>query len=261
MIGALSLVLLILATFGIGVVGSLAGLVLGNLRLPLLLGFLAPAVAGGTNVTVSGAGAAAGVMTHLRGGRFDRQVFAIMAPPSVVGAVLGGFLSGLVPGTLLVLVVVIVVLEQGLELIWSDSRPAPTGLPRAEVPRNARWAALLAAAGFGIGILGALIGLILGTVRLPAMLRAGVNVRDAIATNLAVGAVVGLAALVGHLLGGTIDLLLAGLLVPAAVAGSVVGARLTGELSERSLRKVVGGVLVGVGTILLLFLVLGMRLP
>ncbi|MCI4351892.1 MAG: sulfite exporter TauE/SafE family protein [Thermoplasmata archaeon] len=258
MLALLPLSLLVLATFGIGVVGSLAGLVLGNLRLPLLLALLPPALAGGTNVTISGAGAGAGVLTHLREGRFDRQAFLIMAPPSIAGALLGGYLAGLVPGLFLVLFVAVIVLEQGVELLWRTSGQRQSH-PVIAPPRNARWVGILGAVGLLVGILGGLVGLILGTIRLPALLRAGVPVKDAVATNLAVGLCVGIAGFLGHFAGGTVDSFLVLILIPPAVAGGVLGARISGSFSESGLKRAIGTILVGVGVLLVAFLIL--RIP
>ncbi|MCI4330581.1 MAG: sulfite exporter TauE/SafE family protein [Thermoplasmata archaeon] len=252
MTGDLLLLILISATFAIGLLGSIAGLVLGNLRLPLLLATLPPAVAGGTNITISGAGAGAGALTHLKAGRFDREAFVAMAPPSVVGAIVGGLLAGWVPGTLLLVVISAIVIEQGYELLRFRAKAADerAGSEKALSPSRRRWA--IAAAGLAIGLLGGLVGLILGTIRLPALLRAGVGVKDAVGTNLAVGVLVGIAGLAGHLAGGTVDLWLALYLVPSAVVGAFLGARLTGKLSEATLRRTVGGILIGVGVVLLL---------
>lgn len=259
MIGDLTIFVLVAATFAIGVVGSLAGLVLGNLRLPLLFAVLPPAVAGGTNVTISGAGAGAGTLTHIRGRRFDREAFLAMAPLSIVGAVVGGLLAGFVPGTILILLISLIVLEQGYELLRSSRKGTPPDADPDRPPRDLRWRISLGVAGLLIGVLGGLVGLILGTIRLPALLRAGVGVKDAIATNLAVGFLVGIAGLVGHYVGGTIDLRLVLILVPPAVVGGILGARLTGSFSDSGLRRLIGCILIGVGAILLVFL--GLRVP
>lgn len=258
MLALLTLALLLLATFAIGVVGSFAGLVLGNLRLPLLLLLLPPALAGGTNVTISGAGAGAGALTHLGEGRFDRQAFLIMAPPSIAGALVGGFLAGLVPGLLLVLLISVIVVEQGIELLWRSSARQQS-LSTGPLARDARWMSILGTAGFFVGILGGLVGLILGTIRLPVLLRAGVPVKDAVATNLAVGFCVGVAGFIGHLVGGTVDSFLVLVLIPPAVVGGVLGARVAGRFSEIGLKRAIGVILIAVGILLVAFLVL--RIP
>ena len=180
-----------------------------------------------------------------------------MTPPSVVGALLGGLLAAGVSGSLLILLVAGIVLEQGAELVWSRFRPGPSSPPPGQPHRNLRWGFFMAAAGFFIGVLGGLVGLILGTIRLPAMLRAGLTAKDAVGTNLAVGFFVGIAGLAGHLLTGTVDPLLVGVMAPPAVVGAVGGARLAGRFTERGLRGVIGVILLGVGGILIAFLALG----
>ena len=250
------LLFLVALCFAVGAIGSVAGLVLGNLRLPVLLALLPAAVAGGTNIAISGAGAGAGALTHLREGRFDRTAFWIMAPPSLVGAVLGGVLAGLLPGELLIGIMALIVLEQGAELLYANyRRPADRTAPPT-APRTRRWVLLLGASGFAIGVLGGLVGLILGTIRLPAMLRAGLPAKTAVGTNLAVGFVVGIAGLAGHLLAGTVDGLLVLELSPPAILGSVLGARLAGTISEHGLRRVIGLILVGVAALLIALLAL-----
>ncbi len=259
MVDPVTLLALVAATFGIGVVGSLAGLVLGNLRLPLLLLALPPAVSGGTNIVISGAGAAAGVLTHARSGYFDRGAFWIMAPPSVAGALIGGFVAGSVPGTFLILFVTVIVIEQGIELVRASRRKPANAIPVPVPERKRRRKWWLGGAGLAIGLLGGIVGLILGTIRLPVLLRAGVGVRDAVSTNLGVGVVVGVAGFVGHLATGGVSLLLVGLLVPAAMVGGVLGARIAGAFSERNLKLAIGWVLIGVGALLLLSLAWGFR--
>jgi uncharacterized protein len=58
--------------FLVSLVGGLVGLVLGNLRLPVLLAFASsPAAGAGANVAVSGAAAVAAASRHARAGRID----------------------------------------------------------------------------------------------------------------------------------------------------------------------------------------------
>lgn len=53
-------------------VGDLLGLVVGNIRLPvLLLAGTNPAAAAGANIAVSGIAAAAGSLAHIRAGRVN----------------------------------------------------------------------------------------------------------------------------------------------------------------------------------------------
>jgi uncharacterized membrane protein YfcA len=97
-------------------------------------------------------------------------------------------------------------------------------------------------------VLGGLIGLILGSLRLPALLRwVGEEPRRAVGTNLVVGIAVGAAGLVGHLPGG-IDWTLFAIGSSASVPGALIGSRLTGRLSEGALLRTVGLILLGAGT-------------
>jgi uncharacterized membrane protein YfcA len=64
-----------------------------------------------------------------------------------------------------------------------------------------------------------------------------------VGTNVAVGFVVGLAGVIGHIPGG-IDWKVLAVGSAASVPGALVGARLTGRLSEPALMRAIGVVLV-----------------
>jgi uncharacterized protein len=90
---ALLLVVVGLWCFVTALLGGLVGLVLGNIRLPVLvLAASSPAAGAGANIGVSAVAALAAAVAHIRAGRIDWRLFAWMAPPSVVGAVVGGLL-------------------------------------------------------------------------------------------------------------------------------------------------------------------------
>ncbi|MBA2476596.1 MAG: sulfite exporter TauE/SafE family protein [Actinobacteria bacterium] len=69
----------------------------------------------------------------------------------------------------------------------------------------------------------------------------------AVGTNLAVGVLVGAAGLVGHLPSAAPDLRLVLLGSAASVPGALLGARLTGRLSEQQLVRAIGVALVVAG--------------
>ena len=95
-----------------------------------------------------------------------------------------------------------------------------------------------------MGLLGGFVGLILGSLRLPAMLKyMGVRPKSAAGTNAAVGVVVGVGGLVGHLPGG-IDwgILLVG--AAAAIPAAWLGARFTGRISEDLLLQAFTAILI-----------------
>jgi uncharacterized membrane protein YfcA len=223
--------------------GGLVGLVLGNIRLPaLLLISSSPAAGAGANIGVSGVAAATAAVTQVRAGRIDWRVFAWMAPPSVVGAILGGLVSGALPGRALLVVIGVLLLAFGLDLL----RPRTPIKRREEL--NIRAAV---AVGGAIGFLGGVVGLILGSLRMPALLRfVGEEPVRAVGTNLLVGVFVGAAGLIGHGPSG-IDWTAFAVGAGASVPGALLGARLTGRLDERQLLRAVGIVLLFAGTITL----------
>src|SRR5687767_11473499 len=98
-------------------VGGLVGLVLGNIRLPLVLLLTSPAVAGGTNLVISAVAVTTASVSHIRAGRVNWRLVAWMGPPSVVGAVAGGLLAGAISGDLLLGVIAAVLFYSGLELL------------------------------------------------------------------------------------------------------------------------------------------------
>jgi hypothetical protein len=223
--------------FVVAVSGGVVGLVLGNLRLPaVLLLASSPASAGAANIAISGVAAATASIAHVRAGRVNWRLFAWMAPPSVLGALAGGYLAGTVNETLLLLGIAAVLVYSGIDLL----RWKPTGASRSmsgEVTLDVRAAVW---SGLAIGLLGGLVGLILGALRMPALLRlVGERPARAAGTNMTVGVCVGIAGLVGHLPTAAPDWRLLGLGALASIPGAVLGARLTGRLSDTQLVRAI----------------------
>jgi uncharacterized membrane protein YfcA len=232
--------------FLVALAGGVAGLVLGNIRLPFALALASsPAAGAGANIGISAVSAATAAISHIRAGRVNWRLFAWMAPPSIAGAVAGGLVSGELSRTALLVVIGVALLWFGIDLLRPHAaRPAA---PEGASPDGVAVVAI----GFGIGLLGGLVGLILGTLRMPALIRVfGEPPMRAIGTNLAVGFWVGIAGVIGHAPGG-VDWPLLAIGAAASVPGALVGARLTGRLSERRLLQTVGAILVVAGTVTL----------
>ena len=254
------LILLAFISLAVGLLGGFLGLALGTIRLPalLLLGVPLP-VAAGTNLLVSISAALAGSASHLRERRVVFQVVAVMGAPSIAGAFIGGFLSNRVSEPLLLALVGVFVLWQGVELHVRSRRrvlagnspgereesPAGLGLTRKRF-------AIEGVVGLGIGLLGGAVGLILGSLRLPVLINTlGMNPRLAAGTNLVIGLFLGLFGFVGHSIHGEVDVPLLLAMGAAAVVGSAYGARFTGRVSLTMLLRIMAGVLVVVGVLLL----------
>ena len=254
--------LLTVVSFLVGILGGFVGLALGTIRLPamLLLGMPAP-IAGGTNILVSGLASLSGAVRHLREGRVNMRIVLVMGVPAFVGALIGGFMSDVAPDGVLIFLAGLLVFWQGVEFLimvrerWNEDTHE-TNLFGGELSGSAgtfttpRMSAE-AGIGLGVGLLGGAVGLILGSIRLPALIRIlRVDPRIAAGTNLFIGVLIGASGWVGHVLKGEVDY---ALLVPmgiAAMIGSYYGAKLTGKVRLVNLILAMGIVLLAVGAIL-----------
>lgn len=226
------LLLGVLGSLAAGVLGSAIGLVLGTLRLPLIL-LLAgdPASAAGTNIAISTASAASGSLAHARAGRVSWRVVAWMAPPSIAGAILGGLFGHAAPRAALLGIAAVILAYNGADLLL---RPFDVR------PRTRLRVTPALAGGLGIGLLGGAVGVILGTLRMPVLLRGvGLTAAQAVGTNLVVGFALGIFGFAAHAIRGEVAWQLLAAAVPAALAGGFLGARITGRLSELLLRRAI----------------------
>jgi uncharacterized membrane protein YfcA len=236
--------------FTVALGGGLVGLVLGNLRLPVVLLLASsPAAGAGANVGISAVAAATASVAHVRAGRINWRLFAWMAPPTVVGGFAGGYLSGLVPGDLLLIAIAAVLYYSAVELFRWSPRAMPAPAAAGESPLNLTAAVVVSLV---IGLLGGFVGLILGSLRLPALLRVvGETPARAIGTNVTVGFCLGVAGVIGHLSSEPPDWGLLALGGAASIPGAALGARLTGRLSEVQLVKAIAVVLLVAATAML----------
>lgn len=244
-----------------GFVGGMVGLALGRPRL-LLVYWAAknPVDAAGTNILVSSLAAATGAWSHFRERRIDFVVLALMGIPSFAGAFLGGFFGGLAPKAILLIVVGILTTWYGYTLIkgrrggrrqrednpgsvTAEDSPVVTKTSLASV--SVRRRLLEMGLGFGIGLFGGLVGLVLGQLRLPAMIEVlRIDPRIAAGTNLAIGFFTGLFGFVGHLLHLEVDWPVLVILGSTAMLGSYLGAKQTGKVSGRTLMRWMGIIMV-----------------
>jgi uncharacterized membrane protein YfcA len=239
----MDLALFALWCFLVATAGGLVGLVLGNIRLPATLLVATGAAAGaGANLAISAIAAATASIAHIRAGRVNWRLFAWMAPPSILGALIGGYFSSQAPEDLLLGFIAAILFYSAFELFRRPPQPREDAGENLNIP---------AAVGAGavIGVLGGVVGLILGSLRMPALLKyVGESPQRAVGTNVTVGFLVGVAGALAHLPEAAPDLDVVVVGGAASIPGALLGSRLTGMLERDQLIRAVAVVLVVAGT-------------
>lgn len=230
------------------------GLALGTMRLPaLLLIGVAPSTAAGTNILVSALSAFVGGLRHVRDRRVNWRIVALMGGPAVAGSFVGGFASSsAVPEGALILIAGVFVVWQSVEFMMRlrQAVAAQRFTSRTQSPLSPGREALEAVAGLIVGLVGGAVGLILGSVRLPILIRLGIDARVAAGTNLVIGFLMGAFGFVGHGIQGEVDPVILTAMGLSGMAGSYIGAQLTGRATVRALLVTMSGVLLVVGILL-----------
>jgi uncharacterized membrane protein YfcA len=146
----------------------------------------------------------------------------------------------------LLLVIIAIVLFYGSYELFKWQAPAvgpstPEGKEAAPGVRSGD-RAVTVAIGLIVGVLGGAVGLILGSLRFPALLRfTGESPQKLVGTNLSAGVVVGVAGAIGHLTAGSagfdVEVFAVGAI--ASPPGAWLGAKLTGRLPTVTLVRVI----------------------
>jgi uncharacterized membrane protein YfcA len=279
-IDLVTVIILVLLGFVIGFVGGMVGLVLGVLRLAfIILGVESSfsysssssssvSVAAGTNIGVSTFGAAAAAIRHFRQKNISFQTFLIMVATGSIGGFIGSAFTKHIPVTILLGLIAAIVLYEAFVIIKSSRKKKGrsdkednnmnlihgpnSGLPSTHSNpsnisrvRNKQFIFTESLIGFGIGFVGGLVGLIIGSIRLPAMISVlKMETKVAIGTNLAASSLTGASSLIGHLINGNVNFLIMITMGPAAMLGGYMGAKYTSRFSEGSLKLIIGIVLI-----------------
>ena len=208
-------------------VGAVMGLLGGGgaiLTVPILTSLtgLSPREAIQVSLFLVGATALVSVGLHARHGRVRWREGAVMAPASMLVAVVGGLAAGQVPEPVLMLVFAVVMLASGAAMVRGalrrSTRTARSGAASARCAGSlgsttslwppehrgltpGRLASALTV-GLGIGVLSGLVGAGGGFLLVPVLaLMLGMPMRQAAATSLLVMVLQSAAGLAGHLLG------------------------------------------------------------
>jgi uncharacterized membrane protein YfcA len=248
-----------ISSFFIGILGGFVGLALGTIRLPIiiLLG-IDPRIAAGTNIITSTISSFFGTVRHIQEKNVNKQIILFMGIPAVIGALLGGYLAPHIPVDLLLFSAGLLVFWQGVEFIilarsQSNQMKSAFGIDLENstgiFSRNR--VITESSVGLSIGLIGGAVGLILGSIRLPAIIRIlKIDPRIAAGSNLFIGFFMGIAGLVGHAFHGHVDYFLVLIMGSGAAIGSYIGANFTKKVSINTFLLILGIVLSCVGLIL-----------
>lgn len=248
------------------------GLVLGVIRFPFILeAETSASITAGTNLSVSTLGAISGTINHYRQNNVDFKIFLIMAFSGAIGAFIGSFLTNLVSAVILLCFIIIIVSYEAIDLMIKsgkissgsnrnyDSKPnASTGSNTIDKKDNSNTTGIdsiyewkireiskESGIGFGVGLLGGMVGLVLGSIRMPAMISIlKLPTRIAIGTNLASSAFMGIVGVIGHLINNNIDFVILTLMGPTAMLGAFLGSKFTNKINESKMKFVLSIVLI-----------------
>ncbi|MDB4945707.1 MAG: sulfite exporter TauE/SafE family protein [Labilithrix sp.] len=226
------------ASFGMSYLGAAVGLVLGHFRIVLLTYVLGGALAGAaTSMAISTVSTFSGVVSHARGGRVQLGPLLLIGGPSAIAAyVVSRFAQGVDPRALKFMIAAMLVVA-AVDLL-RRRRLGAGSMATSVGPGSSLWQrlALQAGVGFLLGAVSGLVGLLLGSLRLPTMVRLGVKPSTAVGTNMAIGAVTGLSAGASAIVGGHVDLAAFVVIAPFALLGSHLGAKKTANLDPVALK-------------------------
>jgi len=229
---ALTVALAVFVGISLGLLGGGGSI----LTVPLLayVAGLEPKQAIATSLLVVGVTSAVGAVAHARAGRVRWKMAGVFGAAAMAGAYGGGRLAHFVPGNVLLIAFAIIMIAAAVAMLRGrrnvdDESTGPLPVLKI-VPLGAT-----------VGLISGLVGAGGGFLLVPALaLLGGLPMPVAVGTSLVVISMQSFAGFAGHLSGDSIDWKLAGLVIAAAVAGSVIGGMLTSRIDATTLRKAFG---------------------
>ena len=248
-------------SFLLSLIGATVGLVLGHFRLPLLAAYTGSAVGGAaTNLAISGLGAAAGSLRHLREGRVSLRVLALVGLPSAAGAVLGVFLFTKVDCFWSHVVIGAVLAAVGVQMLRTKPQPegsaeeGESAMEAGSPPEWPRWLRFAVEVGVGLslGVLASVTGLMMSSLRMPMLVKVmKIDPRIAVGSNMLIGFLTAAAgASSSWWLGAGFDLWALLVVGPPTMLGGYLGAQLTGVIRKETLQRLLGGVIAVMGLVM-----------
>jgi uncharacterized protein len=197
----------------------------------------------GMSLVIVGVTAAIGSYLQSRSGGFDGKAAAVFAVTGMAGAFAGARLTHLVAGGTLMAIFAALMLVAGWRMLAAR---APAAGPRAcRIPR-------CAAVGLCLGVLTGFLGVGGGFLIVPALvLFAGLDMKRAVPTSLAIIAFNAAGGLAGQLRDATFSWALTLAFLALALAGMFGGSTLTRRVSGDGLRRTLAWAVITLGAAIL----------
>ncbi|MEI7434129.1 MAG: sulfite exporter TauE/SafE family protein [Methanomicrobiales archaeon] len=260
----LEYIIAIIIAIGIGILAAVLGVGGGFLMVPVftILFGLDQKMAVGTSLAVIVATSFSGSFSFARQGRIFYRAAIVMIIPGIIGAVIGGLLTALLPGSWLALIFSGVIILFAVAMLSGDRTlifPITFGPSFSEECRDRFstcvtmrmyylhliiWGALS-------GLIGAVCGLGGGVINVPALFILGMPIHFAAASSTFIIFFTSLSGAAVHLALGHILPVLAVTFATGGFFGAQIGSRLAPRISAESLKKIIAVmfILIAVGTI------------
>ena len=183
-----------------------------------------------------------------------------MSISGAIGAFIGAFLTKQTPLVILLCIITVIVSYEAIDLFMKSRKAAKISknstnsseeIIHNESSINSNVFAEIAI-GFGVGLLGGMVGLVLGSIRMSAMITIlKLPVHIAVGTNLASSSIMGAIGVTAHLINNNIDYAILILIGPSAMLGAFLGAKFTNRVKESNLKLIISIVLILVAITLL----------
>ncbi|GAA0256877.1 sulfite exporter TauE/SafE family protein [Saccharothrix mutabilis subsp. mutabilis] len=197
------------------------------------------------SLVVVGVTSAVGVVGHARAGHVRWRTGLLFGLAGMAGAFAGGLVGGHLPGPVLMGAFAVMMVATAVAMLRGRRTPAPAA--RTELP-----VVKVLVEGAVVGLVTGLVGAGGGFLVVPALaLLGGLPMSVAVGTSLLVIAMKSIAGLAGYLATVPIDWAFTGVVTAAAVAGSLVGARLVARVPGDALRRGFGWFVLAMGAFVL----------
>lgn len=213
------------------------------LTLPVLVyvAGVEPSKAVAMSLAIVGATSALGAFLHKRQGNFHRKAFGLLGATGIAGAYLGSALTRLVPAPTLMLVFAVLMVVVGTLMLSGAANRLSPGYCRP-----IRCAVIGAVVGVVTGFLGVGGGFLI----VPALVVfAGLDVKHAIGTSLAIIALNSVSGVIGQLRYADVDWSLTALFIAACVLGMAVGVAVVRRVTTSGLNRAFASLLIVVGIV------------